>query len=86
MSSSLCGCHSPVGGRVCSLVVGVEAPISVFKLWCAVGRIGILSLGEELLHTPPQELCGVACHLLCGLRNTLLLALPPPPLQLWECR
>lgn len=85
-SSSLCGCHSPVGGRVCSLVVRVKAPRSVYKLWCEVGRIGILSLGVELLSIPPQELCEVACHLLCRLRNTLLLALPPAPPQLWECR
>lgn len=31
-SSLLCGCQSPVRGSVCSLVVGVEDPISVSGL------------------------------------------------------
>ena len=37
-SSLLCVCHSPVGGRVCSPHVGVEAHRSVCELWCEVGR------------------------------------------------
>lgn len=85
MSSSLCGCHSPVGGRVCSLVVGVEAPRSVYKLWCAVGRIGILSLGEELLvllHRSSVVLPATSC---VG-SGTHCCWHCPPPLQLWECR
>ena len=52
-SSSLCGCHSPVGGRTCAPVVGVEAPRSVCKLWWEVGRIGIL---------PWESSCWVFLH------------------------
>ena len=33
-SSLFHSCHSPFRGRVCSPVVGVEAPRSSFKLWC----------------------------------------------------
>ena len=53
-SSLLCGCHSPVRGRVCSPVVRVEAPRSGSKLQCEVGGTGALSLGKELLCILPQ--------------------------------
>ena len=35
-ASSLCGCCHLVGGLVCSLVVGVEAPRSISELWVVV--------------------------------------------------
>ena len=69
----LCGCPSPVGGRACSLVVGVEAPRSVSELQSKVGGIGVRPLREEPLSISPLELstssvlCGVTCHLLCWL-------------------
>ena len=63
---ALC-CYSPAGGRVCSLVVGIEAPRSISKLQCDVGRIGALPLEEKPLSIPPPELsigeCTLWCHL-----------------------
>ena len=52
----LCGCHSPVGGRVCSRVVAVEASRSGSKLQCEVGGTGAFSLGKEPLHITPWGL------------------------------
>lgn len=75
----LCICHSPVRGEG-SPFVGVEAP--KFELQCAVGRIGMLPLGEEPLSVPPQELSRGRCALWCCqkpfsmLTSTLLLTLP----------
>lgn len=69
----LCGCHSPVGDRVCSLVVGVEAPRSISEspeLWCEVGRIGASPPGEEPLSIPLPELSTGECSAqspVCGL-------------------
>ena len=63
-SSLLCGCHSPVGGRVCSSpVVGLEAIRLGSKLWCEVGGTGMLLLGMEPLCIPPQELPTRTCAL-----------------------
>ena len=62
-SSLLHGCHSPFGGRVCSLVFGVEVPRSSFKLRCEVGVIGVLLLGKEPLCVPLQELSSKTCTL-----------------------
>ena len=45
-SSLLFGCHSPFRDRVCSLIVGVEAPRSISKQRCEVGRTGMLFLAE----------------------------------------
>ena len=42
--------------QVCSAVVGVEDPRSIFKLWCEVVRTGALPLRKELLRVLPQEL------------------------------
>lgn len=72
-SSLLCGCHSTVRVRVCFLVVRKEAPRSISKLHCVVGRTGVLPLQEEQLSILPLELftrstlCGIACHPLWGL-------------------
>ena len=63
-SSLLCGCHSPIGGRVCTPVVGEEAPRSSSKLWCEVVRTGALLLGKGPLHIPPQDLSTGMCTLL----------------------
>lgn len=52
----LCGCHCPVKGRVCCLVVGMEAPRSISELKYEVGAIGILPLREEPLSIPLPEL------------------------------
>lgn len=52
-SSLLCGCDSPAGGRVCSLVVGIDTSRSVSELWCEAGRTGVLPLGEKPLSIPP---------------------------------
>ena len=66
-SSLLFGCHSPVRGRVCSPVVGIEALRSGSKLQCEVGRTGGLPLLKESLSIPLQELstrkCALCCHL-----------------------
>lgn len=66
-SSVLCGCHSPVRGRVCSPTVGIEAPRSVSNPKCGVGQTGMLPLGEEPLNFPLLELpngeCALWCHL-----------------------
>lgn len=51
-SSSLGGCYSPVGDRVCSLVAGVEAPRYNSELLYEAGRTGALPLGEEPLSVP----------------------------------
>ncbi|KAJ8794816.1 hypothetical protein J1605_018809 [Eschrichtius robustus] len=45
-----------VGGWVCSLAVGVEAPRSVSELQCEVGGIGAFLQGEEPLSIPLPEL------------------------------
>lgn len=61
-------CRSPVGDRVYSLVIGVEAPRSflsrVSELWCEVGRVGALAPGEEPLSIPLPELS--TGRVLCG--------------------
>lgn len=60
-SSLLCDCHSPVGTRVCSLVVEVEALRSISELQCGVGRTRVLLLGEKP-HLPKagqQDMCSV---------------------------
>ena len=61
--SLLCGCHSPVSGRICfyRLVVGTEAPRRVSELWWEVGGTGELPLGEEPLSIPPLELLACEC-------------------------
>ena len=41
-SSLLCGCHSPVKGRICFPAGGVEVPRFISGLWHEVGRIGML--------------------------------------------
>ena len=46
---ALPGCHSPLGDRVCSPVVGVQAPRSSSNLWCEVGGTGVFPLQEESL-------------------------------------
>ena len=89
-SSLLCGCHSPVGSRVCSPVVGVEAPRSSSKLQCEVGRTGMLSLGKGSLCIFLQELSTRTCNSVMSPatrcvrpQSTILLALSSnqPPLQ-----
>ena len=93
-SSLLCGCHCPVGGRVCSRGVGVEAPRSVSELQCEVGGTETFPLGEEPLSIPPpelsthQEVCSVVSPVshCVGSQSTLPLALPSGPPQLWECQ
>lgn len=62
--SLLCGCGSAVRGRACSLVV-VEAPRAISKLWCEVGWIGVLLLGEEPLSLPLLDLFTSKCVLCC---------------------
>ena len=71
-ASLLYACHSPVGGRVCSPIVGVKNPRSGFKLHCEVGRSGVLLLGKKPLCIPPQGLstgdmqfCDAAHHPVC---------------------
>ena len=66
-SSLLCDCHSPVWDRVCSSVVGVEAPRSGFNLQCEVRGTGTLPLGEESLSIPPQGLSTTKWTLWCHL-------------------
>ena len=66
-SSLLCGCHSPVRGKVCSPDVRVEAPRSVSELWCEVGGTQTLPLGDEPLSIPLQELSTGKCTLWCHL-------------------
>ena len=56
--------HSPVRGRVCSLVVGVEAPRSGSRLRCEVGGMGVLPLWREPLHIPPQVPSTQRCAIL----------------------
>lgn len=91
-SSLLFGCYSTVRGRVCSLVVGVDAPRSISDLWCEVYRIGALLLGEEPLSTPPQEVSNEKCALWYLLSPVMwahkvqLLALPLGLPQLLEFR
>jgi len=81
-ASLLCGFHSPVGGRVCSPVVGVKNPRSGFKLQCEVGRSGVLLLGKKPLCIPPQGLstgdmqfCDATTQ--CAYQQSLLLLDPP---------
>lgn len=63
VSSLFCDCHSPVWGRICSLLV--EAPRSVSELRLEVGGTRVLPLGEELPRIPRHALCGVASCLMC---------------------
>ena len=66
VSSLLCGCHCPVKGRVCCLLVGMEAPRSISELKYEVGAIGTLPLREEPLSIPlpePFTKCALLCHL-----------------------
>lgn len=84
-SSLCCGCQSSVRSRICSPVVGADAPRSVYELQCGVGVTGALPLGEESLIIPPQELSTrkytLRCQLLPNVQAhkvhcvTLLLAL-----------
>ena len=66
-SSLLCGCHSPVGSRVSSTVVGIDASRSISELWCEVGGTGVLLLGEEPLSIILQELPSEKCTVWCCL-------------------
>ena len=66
-SSLLFGHHSPVRGRVCSPVVGVEATTSVSELQCGIGRTGALPLGEEPLSIPLQRLSNSKSTVWCCL-------------------
>ena len=63
-----CDCHSPVKGRACSPVIGVEAPRSISELWCEVGRTRALLLGDKPLSSPHLELStseyALWCHLI----------------------
>ena len=90
-SSLLCGCHIPVGGRVCSPAVGVEAPRSGSKLQYEVGGTGALPLGEEPLSIPLQELSTRKCTLWCRLSLVLCAHkvhccwhCPWPHLECWQ--
>ena len=96
-SSLLCGCHSPVGTRDCSLVVGVEAPRSVSELcfWAmvwgeqdwstAIGRAAPEYSSARAVHwVVCYAVSPVTCH--AGLQSTVLLALPLTQPQLWECQ
>ena len=67
-SSLLCGCHCPVKGRVCCLVVGMEAPRCISELKYEVGAIGILPLREEPLSIPLPELFTNKWALLCHVK------------------
>ena len=92
--SLLCDFHSPVQGRICSPVVGVEAP--ALSLICSVSRWdGVLQLGEEPVSIPSQELhqevqeVRLYCHASPTVptprghcRWALPLAVPQP----WICR
>ena len=60
-SSLICGCHSPLGGRVCSPLVGVEAPRSGSKLHSEIGGTGLLPLGKEPPSVLLQELFTGTC-------------------------
>lgn len=76
-SALLCGCHSHVGGQVCSPVVGTDAPRFISELLFEVGETGALLLGEKPLSVPLQNcpLCGaVTSH--AGSQVTLFLAMP----------
>lgn len=66
-SSLLCGCQSSVRSRICSPVVGADAPRSVYELQCGVGVTGALPLGEESLITLLQELSTRKYTLRCQL-------------------
>ena len=66
-SSLLCGCQSSVRSRICSPVVGADAPRSVYELQCGVGVTGALPLGEESLITLLQELSTIKYTLRCQL-------------------
>lgn len=61
-SSFLSGCHRPVGDKVCSPVVGLEAHISSSRLWCETGGTEMLLLGKEILCVLPQELSIRICN------------------------
>ena len=71
----LCGCHSLFGGRICSPVVEVEAPWSVFELQCEIGGTEALLLGRSHELLPRSCLPGYAlhdiitCHPFCALRK-----------------
>lgn len=64
--SLLCGCQSPVRGRVYSTVVGFYTR-SASKLQCEVGRMGRFLLVTKPLSTPLQEVSAqkyaLCCHL-----------------------
>ena len=91
-SSLLCGCHYPVRGQVCSLVVGVVAPKTISELcFWATGR------GRQNWSTPTgrgateyssaravhQWACSVVSPVThcVGSKSTLLLALSSAPSQ-----
>lgn len=65
VSSLLHGCHSPVGGRACSPLIGIEALRSGSKLWRTLAGkgTGALSLGKEPVGIPPQEPSTETCAL-----------------------
>lgn len=64
---------------------------AVFDVWCEIGGIGALPLGEEPLSTPLPELFTTDCTVLspvtccAGSQNTLLFALPLTLSQPCEC-
>ena len=72
VSSLFCGCHSPIWGRICSPLVGVEAPSSVSESRREVGGTRVLPLGEELPRIPRHALCGVASRLMCAFTKCTL--------------
>ena len=80
-----CHCHCPVRGRVCSLVVGVEAPnpflSRVSELQYEIGRIGVYPLGKEPLGIPLPEMFPSECVLLCHLFICCAGSQSP-----WECQ
>ena len=73
--SLLCGCHSPVGGRVYSPVVDIEAPWSVSELQCEMGGTGALLLGKSHSILLPRICplgcvpCDIICHPFHALRK-----------------
>ena len=70
-SSLLCDCLSPFRSRVCSPVVRVDTLRSVSELWCEIGGIEMLLLGEKPLSIPLQELSTEKCPLWCHLSPTM---------------
>lgn len=84
VSTLLCGCHSPVGGKVCALAVGVEAlrSVSELQLWSVVGgRCGWSSWREPTEHPSSGAACPAVSRAAlpvtrCDSSQSTLLALP----------